>query len=601
MIGTNTLSPQRFVAATFLALLAACSGGGGGGGGGTTNASPIIIAASLAGSGGNPVAGDTLVLGFSTTVALVSGALLTGEDFTLSGSASLGAVTTAPAVLSSTTLSITLGAGVTFTPGTTTIVLSELNDAVGGTTTAPRGGGPAITIGMSDGSQPTVSNVTIAKVDDELNGTGAAGGTLQVPTNGWTLDLTYSDNGAIATSQTVITADVSISTTAGSQPPGTNLRSFFTQVNSNNTTTNYLIPTTVGFPATAVTLTCIAVDVSGLSSTPTAYSFTVRAFNNNTQPFETSANASQVWFLDFSRDEDSYATSNPNGQAQVDITSGANSVSDFEDLLQIVGLTSATPIPNVQGSESSNDIVISRIKTEMLADLAADYSGSPVSFTLTEPAGNFNGNSSVTYASLGFSKIAISGSSSIPGVLGLAIFDPSNATQNDNTQIDFPIAGGAARLGVFLHTIIDSGVGQPNSSLFRTTYDAFTLINGGTPIGHVSQDGDRLLGTVGDSREHEIDTAISLLARFVATVTAHECGHSVGLVVEGAMPIGLYGNDSVNFPDSASGHIRNASLFPSGSTNLMSPALNFTLATGPATAFNTLNLAYLREQVFYGN
>jgi len=33
----------------------------------------------------------------------------------------------------------------------------------------------------------------------------------------------------------------------------------------------------------------------------------------------------------------------------------------------------------------------------------------------------------------------------------------------------------------------------------------------------------------------------------------------------------------------------------------MSPALNFTLATSPLSAFNTINLAYLREQVFYGN
>jgi hypothetical protein len=597
MIETNTLSPQRLLAATFLAALTACSSGNGG----PPNASPVIVTASFLGSGGNPVTGDTLILGFSTTVALVSGTLLTDEDFTLSGGASLGAVTTAPAALSSTTLSITLGAGVTFMPGTTTIVLSELNDAAGGTTTAPIGGGTPITIGTSDGSEPAISNVTIAKIDDQLNGTGAAGGTLQVPTNGWTLDLTYSDNSAIATSQTVITADVSISTATGSQLPGTNLRSFLTQLSANNTTASYLIPTTVSFPATAVTLTCIAVDVSGLSSIPTTYSFTVRAFNDNTQPFETSVNPGQLWFLDFSRDEDSYATSTTGGQAQVDVISGPNSVNDFDDLLQIVGLTSATPIPNVQGSESSNDIVINRIKTEMLADLAAYYSGSPVSFTLTAPAGNFNGNSSVTYSSLGFSQIAISGSSSIPGVLGLAIFDPSNATQNDNTQTEFPMTGGDARLGVFVHTIIDNGVGQPNSTLFRTTYDTFTLVNGGSPIGDDPQDGNRLLGTVGDNRQNEINTAISLLAHFTATVTAHECGHSVGLVIEGAMPNGLYGNDNVNFPGSTTGHIRTTSLFPFGSTNLMSPALNFTLATSPSSAFNTLNLAYLREQVFYGN
>ena len=598
MIESNTFSPHRLLAATFLAALTSCSGGSDSS---PPNASPVIVTASFIGSGGSPVSGDTLILGFSTTVTLIDGTLLTDEDFTLSDNATLGAVTTAPAVLSNTTLSLTLGAGVTITPGTTTIALSELNDAAGGTTTAPTGGGTPITIGTSDGSEPAISNVTIANIDDELNGTGAAGGTLQVPTNGWTLDLSYSDNSAIATDQTVITANVSISTATGSEPPGTNLRPLLTQLNADNTTASYLIPTTVTFPETAVTLTCIAVDVSGLSSIPTTYSFTVRAFNDNTQPFETSTNPGQVWFLDFSRDEDSYTTSSPGGQPQVDVISGPNSVSDFNDLMQIVGLTSATPIPSVQGSESSNDIVINRIKTEMLADLAAYYSGSLVSFTLDAPTGNFNGNSSVTYSSLGFSRIAISGSSSIPGVLGLAIFDPSNATQNDNTQTEFPINGGAARLGVFLHTIIDSGVGQPNSTLFRTTYDPFTLVNGGSPIGDDPQDGNRLLGTVGDNRQNEIDTAISLLARFTATVAAHECGHSVGLVVEGAMPTGLYGNDDVNFPGSASGHIRNTSLFPFGATNLMSPSLNFTLATSPLSAFNTINLAYLREQVFYGN
>ena len=84
-------------------------------------------------------------------------------------------------------------------------------------------------------------------------------------------------------------------------------------------------------------------------------------------------------------------------------------------------------------------------------------------------------------------------------------------------------------------------------------------------------------------------------------MTAHECGHSVGLVQNGAMPVGLYGNDAVNFPGSTDGHIRTAALFPSGAINVMSPALSYSLAINPATGFNSLNKAYLREQVFYGN
>lgn len=596
MIGLNTCSPQRFLAATFLALLASC--GGSGGGGGTPTAAPVIVTASFVGAGATPVAGDTLVLGFSTSVTLVGATQLTDEDFTLSGAATLGTVTIAPALLSATTISIVLGTGVSFTPGLTTIVLSDLNDAVSGLNLAPTGGGTAVTIGTSDGTAPTITNITIANIDSELNGTGAAGGVLQVPSNGWTLDLAYSDNSAIATSQTVISASVAVTTASGAQLAGTNLRPFLTEVSSSNTAASYRVPASVTFSAGAITLTCIVVDASGLSSTPSTFAFQTRAFTAALQPFETTANASQVWFLDFSRDEESYSTSSPGGQAQVNVINGANFISDFEDLLQIIGLTSANP-----SNVSTNAAVVNRIKTALLSNLAGYYDGANVSFTLTAPAGSFGGNSSVTYASLGYSQIAISGASSISGVLGLAIFDPSNTTQNDNTRLTFPTQSGDARLGVFLHTMIDNGVGQLDGTLFRNTYDPFAPVKSGTPIGdHVDgQDPARVNGTIGDGREGEIDAAIALLARFIATVTAHECGHSVGLVVNGAMPNGLYGNDPVNFPGSEDGHIRNTSLFPTGATNLMSPSLNFTLATSSSSAFNALNLAYLREQIFYGN
>ena len=192
--------------------------------------------------------------------------------------------------------------------------------------------------------------------------------------------------------------------------------------------------------------------------------------------------------------------------------------------------------------------------------------------------------------------ISVAGASTTPGVLGLAIFDPSNTTQNDNTNTNFQ----SQRLGVFVHTVVDSGMDSPNSSSFRVTFDPFAPSQGGTPIGAAGDD-QRLLGALNDARKNAIDAALADLSRFVAVVVAHECGHSVGLVEDGAMPNGLYGGDSANFPGSSTGHIRNTSLFPVGATNVMSPSLSYSGAVNAASAFNSLNLAYLREQVFYGN
>ena len=50
-------------------------------------------------------------------------------------------------------------------------------------------------------------------------------------------------------------------------------------------------------------------------------------------------------------------------------------------------------------------------------------------------------------------------------MLGVAIFDPNNATQNNDTQTDFQ----GIRLGIFLHTIANVGMGPPSSSAFRSS------------------------------------------------------------------------------------------------------------------------------------
>ena len=599
MIGSDRRSHQRFpsapiaVAGPLALALAACSGGGG-----TANVPPTVVTAAFVGAGAAPAAGETLLLFFSEDVTLVAGTLLDDDDVALSGNATLGAVAGAPTLVGPRTVSVTLGAGVAFVPGTTTLTFAPTNDVVVDLGGALGTGGDPVVIGTSDGTAPALTNVTIAAIDDALNGTGSAGGLLQVPTNGWDLDLAFSDNGPIDHTRTQITADVAVGTAAGTQPPGTNLQPFLTATATSNSASTWRVPATTTFPNAPFTLTCVVVDASGLASAPVSLAATARAFTVGLQPFESTTNPQQVWFLDFARDLERFTTSGvPGGGVGVNVVAGANGRSDFEDVLHVLGLQHDMPLLNVSGGLDSNAVVLERFRNELLADLAALYAGAKVTFTTTPPGGSFGTNSSVPYHELGFSRISVAGSSATAGVLGIAIFDPSNATQNDNTLIDFQ----GERLGVFLHTIADAGLRSAASSQFRLTFAPFVPALGGTAIGDDGGDGNRLNGLLGDAREADIDAAIAELARFTAVVVAHECGHSMGLVQNGAMPQGLYGGDSANFPGSSDGHIRTQSLFPTGATNIMSPSLSYTTATHPATAFNRLNLAYLREQVFYGN
>jgi hypothetical protein len=242
-----------------------------------------------------------------------------------------------------------------------------------------------------------------------------------------------------------------------------------------------------------------------------------------------------------------------------------------------------------------------RFEAEVLNQLGMLFQDANVTFTFTNP-GAWVGGGSVDYNSHGFSRIALAGAedpSGTTGTLGSAIFDPNNKTQDDNCLTNFL---GSQRLGVFVHTVVNDGLVAHPTTLFRVTYDPFTPARFGTPIGDNGNDGLRLAESLIDGRTTDIDNAIDRMARFSAVLLAHECGHSVGLVANGAMPTGLYGNDSVNFPvfpaSEADGHITMpSSLFPGVSQNIMSPTFDFESTLAPETRFNSLNRAYLRERV----
>lgn len=587
MIGSLRTNLRIGLATVAILATSACSGGGGGGGGST----PKLVRAVFSGAGPTPQAGDTLLLTFSESIALVSGTTLSDADLALAPAASLGAVTSSPTLLTSTVVSVPLGAGVSIVPGTTTIDI-ETTDAIQDLDGNLAEASTPITITTGDGDRPTIGSITINGVDSTLNGTGAAGGTLQVPQWGFTVDITYSDaTSTLDQASITLSADVTVSTSGGNRVPNSDLAQFLS-ISSDTSSATLLVPQSTRFPEGAVTVTASIADSTGMVSIPVTFSFLVKPRTNDNRPFETNVNASQSWFIDMSRDIESY-TVNVAQTEPVAVVAGSNGRADIEDLFRIIGLHSATPIANANGLLNSNQEVSAQFQAKMLEVLQRVYSGVNVDFTFTSPGAFPSSGTSVAYSASSFSQICVAGAESAAGnsgVLGIAIFDPFNDTQNNNCVTDFQ---GSQRLGVFMHTAVNEGI-KDGLSPFRTTFDPFTTARGGTPIGDQAGDENRLLNPALDARAGEMETAIDSFATMTAIVLAHEAGHSMGLVTDGAMPVGLYGNLAA-FPGSTSGHIRNT--FPAGSTNIMNPSLSFSTTLSSSTAFNTLNQAYLRELI----
>ena len=599
----------RYLSCLLILPLAAGCGGGGGGGSSAAKGPPTLLTASLVESGtpnNSPDPGEFLDLYLDEDVALIAGVLLTDADFALS-SGTLGNVTAAPLLVSNRRVRITLGAGVSFTPGSTTVSFAALGqDAVRSTTSNKlAAGGTPVTVRVGDGSAPVLANLTLNGIPAALNGTGAAAGTLLVPRNGFVLTVDVTDAGNnIDPNGFQITANQPVVADGATVLAGLSLTPFLTNQGRSGNTWSFLVPANVSFPVATVTVTVTAFDDTGLGSTPATFTFQATTADDGMRPFETSVNPRQTWFIDLSRDIEAI-TSAAGTPIPISYTDGANSVPDLEEVLRVVGLLSATPIANLSGSSSSNDVVMDVLKSDMLVELALLFPGVNITYTFTNP-GSFPGTLQPSYAAATFSRICLAGRSSISGTLGVALFDTRNAHQDDDCAHPGSSPSYTLRLGVFLDTLVafpSAGINSLSGTAFRQTYDPFIKFRG-TPIGEGAGDGTRLLnilgGTPGDVRQTRMQLALTRMARFLAVVVAHETGHSMGLVKDGAQPTGFYGGDAVHFPSSTSGHIDLAAsgLFPAGAQEVMAPSISFDEALSASTAFNALELAYLRERSF---
>jgi hypothetical protein len=197
------------------------------------------------------------------------------------------------------------------------------------------------------------------------------------------------------------------------------------------------------------------------------------------------------------------------------------------------------------------------------------------------------------------SRLCVGGQSSLGGsYLGAATMDVNNLNESQDE------CGGSAMFGIFPQALDNLWGGEAE---FQASFDPLMASRGGTPVGEDPLDAVVTAPTFdpGSATAEEllrwetISNAVDGFAQAIASVTAHESGHLLGLVAHGPTPAGLYGGSSASRTDH--------NVTPSG----VSPSENYLMNAGgtfsfdemtgrngsPLPVFRPLNWAYLRDRI----
>ncbi|MCA9526219.1 MAG: hypothetical protein KC549_07965 [Myxococcales bacterium] len=298
------------------------------------------------------------------------------------------------------------------------------------------------------------------------------------------------------------------------------------------------------------------------------------------------------WGVRLDRDESSLTVAYA-GTFDVSIDPTPDGVPDVEEALAAVGM--------LGGDESWRAAVMGLFREKLLAQLrefflldprtgAVGPDSVPIQITLQ---GEPDAPPVEEWAMLGWSAIAVGGlpPPEDPGLFGRAALDWNNQAPNDNT--------GPGR-GVFSTTFVR--VALSNRVITSLILD-YVPAAGGQPFGSLPGD-DRLLDLGVQLNELPEDLQVRAnrfrflldsMSLAVAAVTAHEIGHSLGLVKEGVPPrgmlAGVQGPWAVAVVDGSHVDTRGFNLMQPGS------AFSFTDALTTRPRFNDINLAYLRRRL----
>ena len=483
----------------------------------------------------------------------------------------------------------------------------------------------------TDTTAPTITQMTLDAIPDHLNGSGPAGGTLQAPPSGFTLDLSFTDDGgsgvSAAASSLSVTANVAAGPVAAGQNIVPQLPLGHLVVEANRAT--LLWPANLELAIGSVTLTATVTDAAGNNASE-SFSFTTIAAT----AARTVIDSDEVWVLVMDRDFDNYSPDFANyslplpGATQTAVN--ANGTFDLDEDLTSYGLASAAGNASVNGGALSMNQAARNWFVNRVVFHTARFFGQDVEFTDGNANPGFAGfidlmpartaaGTNIRFVAMtsdpgsGFNRMAFGGQVFPPQTIGRANFDVRNTTQGH----DNGASTSALTLGIFPGNVLGNhfdGAAPAVVSRFRSTFDPVTPYSGGgsnntgTPLGMDASDPVVLAPTADPAsftaaqrtRWQVLLRALDDAALHAAATNAHEIGHSLGLIIDGDPPVGLFGGDAV-FGTSTSGHVDLIDFFSRGGSNIMAPGATFESKVSKGTRFNRLAEAYLRNRILTGS
>jgi hypothetical protein len=525
--------------------------------------------------------------------------------------------------ISSTTRTFTTGSGTdTTAPTVDTVVFEEIPASMDGSTTYVAG-------------TDTPSSIT----------NGSASFRLYLPRSGWKVTAHFSDTGGSGIDETQFSALANV--TVGSSSAGAQLASKFT---TTSTSATWTVASSDAFASgDGAMLTFTIKDKAGNTSaskvvTVNLIDITATAVGGagsqggDLDPF----NSRETWVLRFDRDVYTATLSTNGSTQQCQTAASANGVLDIEEAMRIPGLATANMTSDcsntVNGSSVGTNAIVRRLLEERIrASLRARFGigqdgsrgadSADIEFLLPGEQGSLSGLptwSSTSSASTGlaYSQMDIGGdtgpNSSQTGTfsaIGYAWVDPRNRSREANMNDG---QGAGNNTGIFAINMAKSVM---NSSVTGTTYGAqilarFQTAKGGTPVGEHSLDDDVLAGsydrtsTSGSNtqqmkdRYDQIMDAIEVSAASVSSVTAHEMGHSMGLVQDGGPKTGFFGNapKSNTFTEAVTGFDNTPGHLNYLGNDIMAPVSSVDQRSATGTDFMKFSPFdrnyFLRRQVF---